>query len=216
VTMRSEAKADRRRSLLLAASRLFAERGFNGISLEELGTAIEVSGPAVYRYFPSKQAVLAALLLEVSENLLEGGTAVVARGLDPAETLAALVRFQVAFALDQPDVIRVQDRDLESLGDGDRRRVRMLQARYVDLWAQAVAALRPQVRHDELQILVHAAFGLINSTPHSVRSKGAPVDRETAQRVLEGMALAALGSAAPAGSQHVVSVPHRAQRGPLA
>jgi hypothetical protein len=38
----------------------------------------------------------------------------------------------------------------------------------------------------------HAAFGLINSTPHSVRSHGRSVAVKSARPLLESMALAAL------------------------
>ena len=75
-TQRSQAKADRRAALLEAAAALFAERGFNGVSIEDLGSAAGVSGPAVYRHFSTKQAVLGALLVGVSEHLLDGGTEV--------------------------------------------------------------------------------------------------------------------------------------------
>ena len=45
VTERDRAKADRQAAILHEAARLFAERGFSGVSLEELGAAVDVSGP---------------------------------------------------------------------------------------------------------------------------------------------------------------------------
>ncbi len=194
MTSRSEAKADRRTALLSAAGRLFARSGFNGVSMEDLGAAVEVSGPALYRHFASKQAVLSALLIGVSEELLEGGTAVVASGSDARVTLSALVRFQVDFALEKSEVIRVQDRDLDSLSDSDRRRVRSLQLGYLDLWIGELARLRPALDGDTLQIRVRAVFGLINSTPHSVQPRGRSLDRDVARAELETMAMAALES----------------------
>lgn len=168
-TSRSRAKADRRQALLAAAARLFAERGFAGVSMEDLGAAAGVSGPAVYRHFSNKQAVLAALLIGVSEGLLSGGRACVADASDPRSALTALVSFHVDFALSQPDVIRAQDRDLDSLSSADAARVRMLQRTYVELWVDELERL-----HDEdlrsLRVRAHAVFGLINSTPHSSRT----------------------------------------------
>ncbi|RZI89005.1 MAG: TetR/AcrR family transcriptional regulator, partial [Microbacterium sp.] len=79
LTERDRAKADRHRSLLRAAARLFAEKGFSGVSLEELGSAVGVSGPAVYRHFANKQALLAEILIGVSERLLTGGREVATR-----------------------------------------------------------------------------------------------------------------------------------------
>ncbi|MFJ4038724.1 TetR/AcrR family transcriptional regulator [Microbacterium sp. NPDC090007] len=72
-TARDRAKADRRAALLAAAARLFAERGFDGVTLGDIGEAAGVSGPAVYRHVAGKQALLGAILVDVSERLLEGG-----------------------------------------------------------------------------------------------------------------------------------------------
>src|SRR4051794_4249192 len=109
-TARGRAKAERRDALLSSAAQLFAGRGFDGVSIEDLGSSVGISGPAVYRHFASKQAVLAALLVGVSEQLLVGGQAVVsAAGTDAAAALRSLVRFHVDFALRDPDVIRVHD-----------------------------------------------------------------------------------------------------------
>src|SRR6478752_8181151 len=119
-TQRSQAKANRRQALLSAAAALFALEGFNRVSLEDLGAAAGVSGPAVYRHFAGKQAVLGALLLSVSQDLLDGGRRVVADAGDPESALARLVRFHVDFALSNPDVIRVQDRDFSNLTDDDQ------------------------------------------------------------------------------------------------
>ncbi len=143
LTERDRAKADRQAAILREAARLFAERGFSGVSLEDLGGAVGVSGPAVYRHFANKQALLGAILLQVSEKLLSGGRDVLAREEDPGVRLAALVAFHVDFALHDADVIRVQDRDLASLRDEDRNRVRRLQREYVELWIQVLAQLHP-------------------------------------------------------------------------
>lgn len=196
-TARSRAKADRRATLLSAAARLFARRGFDGVSIEDLGAAAGVSGPAVYRHFPSKQAVLGALLVGVSERLLAGGREVVAEVHDPATTLRSLVRFHVDFALAEPDVIRVQDRDRSSLSDADGRAVRALQRTYVDLWVGTLARLRPDAEPSELRIRALATFGLINSTPHSAVPSGRSVPKAWVAELLEAMALAALEPALP-------------------
>src|SRR6478609_4365885 len=94
-TQRSQAKADRRAALLDAAAGLFAERGFNGVSIEDLGSAVGVSGPAVYRHFSSKQAVLEALLVGVSERLLSGGQEVEEAQADAAAALRSLIAFHI-------------------------------------------------------------------------------------------------------------------------
>lgn len=189
-TPRSLAKADRRQSLLDAAARLYAERGFTRVSLEDLGAAVGVSGPAVYRHFDGKQAVLAALLIEVSEGLVEGGRRVIAAAPDSRAALTALVEFHVEFALSNPDVIVVQDRDLASLTDDDNQAVRRLQRTYIDAWVDVLADIHPGIPRSDLRIRARATFGLINSTPHSARSAA----RSSVRTLLASMALAALTS----------------------
>lgn len=192
LTERDRAKADRQAALLQEASRLFAARGYSGVSLEELGAAVGVSGPAVYRHFANKQALLGALLVSVSERLLEGGRDVATSDATASDRLRALVRFHVDFALADADVIRVQDRDLASLHDQDRRTVRRLQREYVERWMGVLAELHPERTEIELRVRAQACFGLINSTSHSVGAlrEAPPVDE--VRRILETMAVAAL------------------------
>lgn len=186
-TARGRAKASRRAALLTAAARLFAEHGYPGTSIEDLGAAAGVSGPALYKHFSGKQAMLAAILLEASEGLFAGGQEVVSRATG-ADALRALVAFHVEFALDNADVIRVQDRDLGQLADDDRHTVRTLQRRYVELWVDVLAGLNPDADRAVLRTRAHAVFGLLNSTPHSDLA----LDRATLRVELGRMALAAL------------------------
>ena len=79
---RSRAKSDRRDQLIAAAERLVAERGFLAVRLEDIGAAAGVSGPAIYRHFPNKEALLVELLVGISTRLLAGATAVVAETPD--------------------------------------------------------------------------------------------------------------------------------------
>jgi AcrR family transcriptional regulator len=161
-------RPSRREQILRAAAQLFAERGSRAVGVDDVGAAVGVTGPAIYRHFASKDAMLAEMLLRISERLLAGGTErVAAAGADPAVQLRALLEFQVDFALDNPALITVQDRDLGSLPPEDAAQVRRLQRRYVELWVAVLARLHPQAEAAACRARAHAVFGLINSTPHS-------------------------------------------------
>lgn len=160
----------RRQQILDTAAGLFAARGFHGVSVADLGTACGISGPALYKHFASKEAILAEMLVSISEELLtEGRARVTAYGVDddPAAAVRALVAWHVDFALRHQPLIVVQDRDWESLPPQARERVRALQREYVDLWAAQLRRVHPGLRSDRSRAMAHAAFGLINSTPHS-------------------------------------------------
>ena len=102
-TRRSRAKSDRRSQLIAAAERLVAERGFLAVRLEDIGAAVGVSGPAIYRHFPNKEALLVELLVGISTRLLAGATDVAARAGDPESALDGLVDFHFDFALGESD-----------------------------------------------------------------------------------------------------------------
>lgn len=194
---RSRMKSDRRSLLIAAAERLIAERGFMAVRLEDIGAAAGVSGPAIYRHFPNKEALLVELLVGISTRLLAGGKAVVARAPDPASALDGLIEFHLDFALTESDLIRIQDRDLTHLPATAERQVRRAQRQYVEIWVGVLRELNPGVDEAEARLMAHAAFGLLNSTPHSIRPAGArPTGPGRSRDILHAMTAAALTSAA--------------------
>lgn len=186
----------RREQILATAAELFAARGFHGVSVAELGAACGMSGPAIYKHFTAKDAVLAEMLVSISERLLAEGSARVAAAPGPEAAIDSLVDWHVDFALRHRALIVVQDRDWESLPDTARERVRSLQREYVDLWAEqlrqaGLAGSADRTRQlDRARAMAHAAFGLINSTPHSGR-----LPDDAMRDLLRSMATAALGLA---------------------
>ena len=168
-------RPSRREQILQAAAQLFAERGSRAVGVDDVGAAVGVTGPAIYRHFASKDAMLAEMLVRISEYLLAGGSERVAdAGADPAGQLRALIAFHVDFALDNPALITVQDRDLASLPDAEAAQVRRLQRRYVEVWVAVLARLHPTADAATCRARAHAVFGLINSTPHSAGRLGRP------------------------------------------
>ncbi|MBI5090801.1 MAG: TetR/AcrR family transcriptional regulator, partial [Actinobacteria bacterium] len=169
------------------AARLFAQRGYGATTIDDIGAAAGVSGPAIYWHYQGKQALLAAMLLDISERLLAGGQQCVAEASSPAEALERLVDQQVDFAIADPDLIVVHTRDLHHLDPGDAHRVRLLQRQYVDVWVDVLAAVVPGQQRSTVSAVVQAAIGLVNSTPYLDRA-----DAEALRPVLRTMALAAL------------------------
>lgn len=183
-------KQTRRDQILSAAAELFARHGFHGVGIDDIGAAVGISGPALYRHFRSKDAMLGEMLTAISERLLDGGLRRVEASSGPEHALRELVRWHVDFALDDPALITVQIRNLANLTDPDRRRVRALQRRYVEVWVETIRRTVPQADEPTARAAAHAVFGLINSTPHS-----AHLDRGQMAALLSRMALAALTTA---------------------
>jgi AcrR family transcriptional regulator len=178
----------RREQILATAAELFAARGFHGVSVVDLGAACGISGPALYRHFTSKDAMLAEMLVSISEELLAVGRERVADAADATEALHALVGWHIDFALSNKALIVVQDRDWASLPDDAREQVRSLQRKYVELWVDQLRTVHDGLTPKRARAMAHATFGLLNSTPHS-----AMLAEPEMRTMLERMALGALG-----------------------
>lgn len=163
-TARKEVRG-RRDQILREAARLFAERGFHGVGVDEIGAAVGISGPGLYRHFTGKDAMLAELLVGISGRLMAAGKLWVAEAANPVDALDSLIRGHIDFALDDRPLITLHDRELDRLRESDRKLVRQLQRQYVEQWVDVVRRVHPAPEPDA-RAAVHAVFGLLNSTPH--------------------------------------------------
>jgi AcrR family transcriptional regulator len=183
----------RREQILKEAAALFAARGFHGVGVDEIGAAVGISGPGLYRHFAGKDAMLAELLVGISGNLLAEGKRRVAEAADSADALDSLVRGHTDFALDDQPLIVLHDRELDRLRESDRKLVRQLQRQYVELWVDVVRQQHPSATELETRAAVHAVFGLLNSTPRLASREGR-LEREAAGALLHRLALTAFAA----------------------
>ncbi len=182
-------RRSRRDEILDIAVELFAKHGYHGVSMDDIGAAAGVTGPALYHHFAGKEAMLVACLTPVSEGLLSGGmTRASEHPDDPRGLLDSLIDFQVAFALENPAVIALHLHELDRMPTEPRRTIRRLQRLYVEVWVQTVLAVRPDLTDEEARVLAHAAFGLMNSTPFT----GRKVDRDRCAALLRAATLSAI------------------------
>ncbi|HEX2771404.1 MAG TPA: TetR/AcrR family transcriptional regulator [Micromonosporaceae bacterium] len=182
-------RRSRRQEILEVAVGLFAARGYHGVSMDDIGSAAGVTGPALYHHFAGKEAMLAAALMPVSDGLLAGGRHRVAQHPDdPRAALESLIDFHVDFALANPAVITLHLHELDRLPAEPRRQIRLLQRLYVEEWVSVLTALHPGLSAGEARVLAHSAFGLMNSTPFL----GGEVDRRRRAALLRAATLAAL------------------------
>src|SRR5512147_3218558 len=95
----------RREMILSAAAELFRKQGYRGTRIEDIGAAVGMTGPAVYRHFPSKEALLTELLerfVERAQRDLQAALA--AEATSPRETMERIVRASVTHAVEESDL----------------------------------------------------------------------------------------------------------------
>jgi AcrR family transcriptional regulator len=182
--------ASRRESILAAALDLFRRRGFHSVGIDEIGTLAGISGPGVYRHFPSKSSLLVALFDGLSERMLSAAEEIQKADDPPAETLDRLVDFHVTTAVSGRDLLAVWVQDVQSLPRSDQQRISDRQVEYVAVWTATLARVRPELGPAEAQTVVLAALGAINSI--AFHDPGLPPEvlepllRDAARAVLGG------------------------------
>jgi AcrR family transcriptional regulator len=181
---------ERKQRILAAAAALGARRGFHAISMADIGAEAGIVGSGVYRHFESKTAILIAMHDQVMDRLSGGAAAILAAGGSDAQTMSALVRDHIQVALQDRDALALYHREIQTLPEEQRRRLRRSQRLYLEEWVHVLAALRPDLADGELRLAVHAAIGAIQSTLF-FRS-GLPSERMAA--LLETMAHGCLGT----------------------
>ena len=162
---RSAGFDDQRDQILVAAARLFATRGYTAATMNEVAAVCGVSKATLYHYVQDKHDLLAQISSGHVVRLEALVQQVGARALAPAAHLPALIEsFMHAYARAEHEH-RVLTEDVKFLADADRRRVLAAQRRVVAAFAEAVAALRPDLRAAQLhKPLAMLLFGMMNWT----------------------------------------------------
>lgn len=186
--MTSEAALPRREQLLEAAAHLFADRGFHGVGIDDIGAAAGISGPGVYRHFSSKAALLEALCDRAMTRMLEGARGIPAAHEDPHAALEALVDLHVAFAVEERALIGVWVREARALSDDVRRSLRRRMKDYEQPWHVVLGQLRDDLDPDEVAVVAGSTLAMLNGTAFTAPS----VDATRLEALLRRMALAAL------------------------
>jgi AcrR family transcriptional regulator len=184
---------DRKERILVAAAALGARRGFDAISMADIGAEAGIVGSGVYRHFDSKTAILVAMADRVMDRLMARAGEIIAAGFGERESLSLLVRDHIEVALTDRDALAVYHREVRTLPEGERRRLSRSQRHYIEEWVHLLAPQRPDLADGEVRLAVHAAIGAIQSTLF-FRS-GLSDGRLT--ELLTGMAHGCLGIARP-------------------
>jgi AcrR family transcriptional regulator len=154
---------NRRDQLAALAVDLFCRHGFHAVGVNDIASAAGVTGPALYRHFPGKQAVLAHVLFAGLDTV----DAVVRRDLagpgEPAERLRALTRSLATLAVEQRAVSTLWRKEGRHLSTEHRDELRRRGTRWMTRWTYAVRGARPELAKDDAELLCWAALSVFGS-----------------------------------------------------
>lgn len=156
--------------ILAVATQLFYERGYGQVSVDEIGVAAGLSGPAIYRYFPGKAQLLAALCDEGLDMLLRS-TAQTATD-KPEDDLLALITSYVRFQIDHFRMSHVSIHEVRALAPSDFARLQRRWKNYLKVWVEAVQRVHPELTLTQTETAAMAVIGMLNSLTTFIPSFG--------------------------------------------
>lgn len=194
-TAKSARGLNRREAILTEAARLFHHNGFHETGIDDIGAAVGITGPGVYRHFDSKQDLLAAILdrnIQIHQDIV---AEVNALGLSERDALTMLVERSAEELARNRDAAALYFQEARSLGPDDLQRFTKVQRGLITEWVRMLRAVRPELSEEEARACVRGVAGLLNSVGYFTTS----MSPQRLGELLGGMALSALMNAPASG-----------------
>lgn len=122
--MKDEVIEFKRERILQEAVPLFAEYGFQGVSIDAIAKQLNVTKPFIYTYFENKHALLEAIYERAIESLLDGVDQVFAVDRPAQDQLKALVEYYVLENLKSASLTSIFLTEEKHLSEESQKRVR--------------------------------------------------------------------------------------------
>lgn len=164
--------------ILEAARKLFSEKGFHAVSVDEIGAAAGATGAAIYRHFSGKEELLATLFDAAQDRYL---IAVPDRQDDPLQELDELVARHLEITLENRDLATIWAHETKALTGPHLRRLRRRTRQYLDRWVDCLRRAFPGRDDADLLAAANAAIGttvsLAIQPDHTVTDREAEIVR---------------------------------------
>ncbi|MCO4777751.1 MULTISPECIES: TetR/AcrR family transcriptional regulator [Lentibacter] len=113
-----------------AARVLFARHGYAAVSMRQIASEVGLQAGALYNYTADKQSLLAELMREHMDDLLEARADVNSPAKAPLEALAEFVRFHIGFHIERPDEVFIAYMELRALAPENFAEIEGLRRQY--------------------------------------------------------------------------------------
>jgi AcrR family transcriptional regulator len=165
----SPGSLDRRDELLAAAAHLFAQRGYHSVGVDEVATAVGITGPSIYHHFATKLDLIVAVVTQGATQLLGSTALALADAHDGTRALDALLDTYTSFSFTHSDLMDVLITEVPHLPEPHRSTFRQTQRHYLDQWLDVLARLHPRLPPAHTRVYLQAALTVVNDiarTPH--------------------------------------------------
>ena len=162
--------AERRAEILRRSAKLFQQRGYTGVGIDDIGADIGVSGPALYRHFAGKEAILLTIGRDFLERAIREANTVLDAG-DSDDQADRLIEAVVCLALDSPAELTVTLRHMWALSNAvDREQISQRWNELGRRCAPVLVAAYPDLDPDAQGLYVRGGAGLLLGMTPSLRN----------------------------------------------
>lgn len=157
-------ETSRREAVLAAAAALFRRSGYQGVGIDEIGAAAGTSGPAVYRYFRSKEELLITAYRRTGHRIAAEAAKAVEGVQTPEQALRALIASYAEVALDSEDLLVVYLREARALPPHAREEMAEIQNELISGWGRALQHEDRRLAAADARTAALATIGVLNAT----------------------------------------------------
>jgi TetR/AcrR family transcriptional regulator, cholesterol catabolism regulator len=160
----------RQQQVIYQAAKVFAKRGYDQTTMQELAASMDLATGALYHYFSGKEELLTAICDQLMEPLLEQAGEVLEAGGTPEGRLRAVVRLWVCHVVAHRDHMLVFQQERHLIESGERwRKVRASRKAFERMAAEALESARPR---GDAHLALLALLGMVNHTAQWYRPRG--------------------------------------------
>jgi len=101
----------RKEEIIVVASQLFKERGYNAVSMRDIAKAMGMKAASLYNHIDGKQEILSTLILKVAEEFTEGMKKVMISKNTPIEKIERIIEIHIDITIDYSEGLAALNND---------------------------------------------------------------------------------------------------------
>jgi AcrR family transcriptional regulator len=166
----------RRHEIFNAAVKIFTEKGFNETSMRAIAEAAGVGKSTLYDYFPSKDEILIAFVVDDVGHMTAAAEEIIAQDLSAGEKFRRILRKQLEYILANKTTYLRLTFEVQRLSMASHQRIQVHRHAYQDMLCRLV---EEGVRNGEFRpvkplLAIRSMFSLLTTTVYTSRPTGSP------------------------------------------
>lgn len=164
--MMRERGEQKKKAIMKAAASLFLEKGYASTTMEDVGNAVDLLPPSLYRYFKSKEDLLGSIVVPSAEAGTEMIEEVAESAKSPTDKLREAFHVHLGlFDEHYPDMFVFTAGDFNVLNETTSGHLQALRKRYTKAWMTIIKSyIKDNSALSDLdpEIVCFAALGMCN------------------------------------------------------